>query len=101
MSSRAVRCSLVQDRERDAGEIDEIGPVERRPECLGTSVAQELARRRLAAPVGEAALAMLVRADGVEPGSPAGEPGDETGADTLPPPKGEHLRHCRNRRPAR
>ena len=81
---RALR--RIEDRERDARKVEEVVALERRRDLLGALAAQHLARGGRRAPVGEAALALGVGADGVQAGQPARQTGDEVGPDALGPP---------------
>jgi hypothetical protein len=63
---------LVQDRKRNAREIDQIVAGEPRAQLVAETPVQHVPRRRLPAPGVEGALAALIGTDCVEPGQPAG-----------------------------
>ena len=80
----------VEDRERDAGEVQQVVAFERFGDLLGARTPQHVAGGRGGAPVGEAALAARIGADRVQPRQAPLQARDQLGADTLVLPHREH-----------
>ncbi len=78
-----------EDGESDAGEVDEVEAVEVARIYLGGRQ-EEGAGGGAVAPVGEAALALGVEADGVEPGHAVGAALDQAGVEALGFEEGDH-----------
>jgi hypothetical protein len=80
-----------QDREADAGKVENVEAPERVEPCPPLAPGEHLARRGTAPPVEEAALARLVGADHVEPGQPPLEPRHAGTVEPLVLPALDHL----------
>ena len=85
---RALR--RIEDRERDAGEVQQVVAFERFGDLLGARTPQHVAGGRGGAPVGEAALAARIGADRVQPRQAPRQARDQFGPDAFVPPHREH-----------
>ena len=83
--------SLAVERQGDPGEVDQLVARQGRRQRRRGRQLEQLPRRRLAAPVGKAPLALGVRLDDVEPRQPPRQALYEAGAHALGFPARQHL----------